>query len=388
MRSIGLYLHIPFCRRKCLYCDFCSFPGRTGDYQRYLEALKQELRLRWNPQWQVATIYIGGGTPTVLPPSALAELLREIKTVARVQPQAEVTVEANPGTIDGPGLAQLRAAGVNRLSVGAQSGDDRFLKILGRIHTTADVESTVALARRAGFTNINLDLIYGLPGETLDDWQQTLRWAIALAPDHLSCYGLQVEPGTPLQSMVREGRVRLPTDDEVSAMFMANTRILPAAGYKQYEISNFARRPRAGEAASGDYRCRHNLIYWRYQDYLGLGLAAVSTVAGHRWVNLDNLEAYLSAVAAGTEPTGMVEPLTPRQAMAEMLILGFRLTTGPDPEAFASRWGVSLAQVLGERVQPLLDGGFLREAAGTYRLTPRGMLVSNQVLTKLLAPLL
>ncbi|NLM38292.1 MAG: radical SAM family heme chaperone HemW [Firmicutes bacterium] len=388
LRPIGLYLHIPFCRRKCLYCDFCSFPGRTGDYHRYLEALKQELRQRWNPQWQVATIYIGGGTPTVLPPSALAGLLRVIKTVARVEPQAEVTVEANPGTVDGPGLARLRAAGVNRLSLGAQSGADRFLKVLGRIHTTADVENTVALARRAGFANINLDLIYGLPGETLDDWRQTLRWAIALAPDHLSCYGLQVEPGTPLQAMVRAGRVRLPTDDEVSAMFMANVRILPAAGYEQYEIANFARRPRAGEAADGDYRCRHNLIYWRYQDYLGLGLAAASTVAGRRWVNLSSLEAYLSAVAAGTVPTATVETLTPRQAMAEMLMLGFRLTTGPDPDDFARRWGVPLDQVLGERVQPLLSGGFLQKAAGTYRLTPRGMLLSNQVLANLLAPLL
>lgn len=388
MKPMGLYLHIPFCRRKCLYCDFCSYPGRTGDHHRYLAALKQELRQRWNPRWQVATIYIGGGTPTILPPSALLDLLATIRTVAPVQPQAEVTVEANPETVDGPGLAQLRAGGVNRLSLGAQSGHDRFLEIIGRRHTVADVERTVALARQAGFTNINLDLIYGLPGETPADWQQTLRWAASLRPDHLSCYGLQVEAGTPLDTMVREGRVRLPSEDEVSAMFLAATRFLPAAGYEQYEIANFARRPRAGETGRCDYRCRHNLIYWRYQDYLGLGLAAASTVAGHRWVNLSDLDAYLAAVDAGTAPTALAETLTPKQEMAEMLMLGFRLTAGPDPEAFAERWGVSLATVLGDRVGPLLSGGFLQQEAGTYRLTPRGMLVSNQVLTQLLSPLL
>ena len=388
MRPIGLYLHIPFCQQKCLYCDFCSFPGRAGDYHRYLKALKQELRQRWNPCWQIATIYIGGGTPTVLPPSALADLLQEIQTVAQVQPEAEVTVEANPGTVDGAGLAQLRAAGVNRLSLGVQSGHDRFLKVLGRGHTTADVETTVALARQVGFANLSLDLIYGLPGETPDDWGQTLRWATALQPNHLSCYGLQVEAGTPLYIMVQEGRVRLPSEDEVSAMFLANTQILPAAGYEQYEISNFARRVRASEATSGDYRCRHNLIYWQYQDYLGLGLAAASTLAGRRWVNLNDLDAYLSALNAGRMPTALTETLTPQQEMAEMLMLGFRLTTGPDPVAFKRRWGVSLDEVLGERVKPLLSGGFLQKAAGTYQLTPRGMLVSNQVLTQLLFPLL
>jgi len=336
----------------------------------------------------VATIYLGGGTPTVLPPTMLAKLLQTIATVAPVQPKAEVTVEANPGTVDGAGLAQLRAAGVNRLSLGAQSGDDRFLRILGRSHTTADVEATVALARQEGFTNINLDLIYGLPGENLDDWQRTLRWATALRPDHLSCYGLQVEEGTPLHRMVEEGTLRLPAEDEVGAMFLAYTQILPAAGYEQYEIANFARRSQAGEADSGDYRCRHNLIYWQYRDYLGLGLAAASTIDGRRWVNLSDLEEYITALEAGTAPTAMTETLTREQAMAEMLMLGFRLTAGPDPVAFQERWGVTLEEVFGDRLDPLLSGGFLQQTAGRYRLTPRGMLLSNQVLTELLAPLL
>lgn len=393
MKPIALYLHIPFCRRKCLYCDFCSFPGRPGDFSPYLVALQRELAARWNPDWTVATLYLGGGTPTVLPPTALAGLIRAVQAVAPLQPRAEVTVEANPGTVNGEGLAQLRAAGVNRLSLGAQSGDNRFLKRLGRGHTTDDVERTVALARQAGFTNINLDLIFGLPGETIDDWRRTLQWAIALRPEHLSCYGLQLEAGTPLFRMVQAGQVRLPGEEEVSAMFLANTQILPAAGYEQYEISNFSRRPPPGTAKSGtegdgDYRCRHNLIYWQYGDYLGLGLAAVSTLANRRITNLDNLAEYLDAVQRGVLPTATEETLSRRQGMAEMLMLGFRLRTGPDPAAFYTRWGVTIDETLGNAVQPLIDAGFLRREAGSYRLTPRGMLLSNQVLAKALSPLL
>ena len=393
MKPIALYLHIPFCRRKCLYCDFCSFPGHREAFGPYLDALERELAARWNPQWRVATLYLGGGTPTVLPPAALARLIRAVKSVAPRPPEAEVTVEANPGTVDGEGLVELRAAGVNRLSLGAQSGDNRLLKRLGRGHTTEDVERTVALAREAGFTNINLDLIFGLPGETIDDWQKTLKWAIALHPEHLSCYGLQLEEETPLFRMVEAGQVRLPDEEEVSAMFLANTRILPAAGYEQYEISNFARRPApedAGNKGEGPatYRCRHNLIYWQYGDYLGLGLAAVSTLAGRRYTNLAKLEEYLAAVHRESWPVAAEEALSRRQGMAEMLMLGFRLRSGPDPDAFYARWGVTIDEVLGGTVEPLMAAGFLQREAGRYRLTTRGMLLSNPVLAEMLAPLL
>jgi len=390
---MALYLHIPFCRRKCLYCDFCSFPGRPEDFGPYLSALKRELAARWDPGWTVATLYLGGGTPTILPPTALADLIGAVKAVALLQPGAEVTVEANPGTIDGEGLAQLWAAGVNRLSLGAQSGDNRLLKRLGRAHTTDDLERTVALARQVGFTNINLDLIFGLPGETIDDWRQTLRWATALRPEHLSCYGLQLEAGTPLFRMAQAGEIRLPAEEEVSAMFLAGIQILQAAGYEQYEISNFARRSRSGAGKTGtegdvDYRCRHNLIYWQYRDYIGLGLAAVSTLGNRRLTNLANLEEYLAAVQRGELPTAMEETISRRQEMAEMLMLGFRLKTGPDPVAFYARWGVAIDEALSEAVQPLMDAGLLRREADSYRLTPRGMLLSNSVLTKLLSPLL
>ena len=388
MKPMALYLHIPFCRRKCSYCDFCSFPGHGEDFLPYLDALKREFRQSWNPEWEIASLYIGGGTPTVLSPNALVDLVQTLKSAASIRPGAEVTIEANPGTVRAEGLAQLLAAGVNRLSIGAQSSQDRLLQVLGRIHTAAEVEATVAAARREGFTNISLDLIYGLPGESLADWEQTLAWATALQPDHLSCYGLQVEAGTPLFGMVRDGTAHLPEEDETSAMFLANTQFLPTAGYQQYEISNFARLPSTDQDRSDDYRCRHNLTYWGSGDYLGLGLAACSTVADRRWTNVATLTAYFQALAGGTAPTAEVETLTPRQCMAEMLMLGFRLRTGPDPAAFRARWGMTIDEALGGRVEPLLAGGFLHKAADTYRLTTQGMLVSNAVLTRLLAPLL
>jgi oxygen-independent coproporphyrinogen-3 oxidase len=388
MKPMALYLHIPFCRRKCLYCDFCSFPGQEEDFFPYLDALEQEFRQSWDPDWEIATLYIGGGTPTLLPPKVLAAFVQTLKRTAPIRSGAEITIEANPGTVNAEGLAQLLAAGINRLSLGAQSSNDRLLRVLGRMHTAAEVEATVAAARREGFTNISLDLIYGLPGESLADWEQTLQWATALQPDHLSCYGLQVEAGTPLYRMVENGKVHLPEEEESSAMFLTNTQFLSAAGYQQYEISNFARLSSTDQDHNVDYRCRHNLIYWESGDYLGLGLAACSTVAERRWMNVDTLTAYYQALAGGAVPTAEVEKLSRRQRMAEMLMLGFRLRSGPDPEAFRARWGMTIGEVLGDRVEPLLAGGFLQKAAGGYRLTSRGMLVSNTVLTQLLAPLL
>ena len=259
------------------------------------------------------------------------------------------------------------------------------MQTLSRIHTVRQVETTLAAARNAGFTNINLDLIFGLPGETVADWQETLEWATALRPEHLSCYGLQVEAGTPLAQRLDAGELTLPGEEETSAMFLWNTEYLPQAGYQQYEISNFAR---CASPEGGDYRSRHNLAYWRYADYLGLGLAAYSGIAGRRWANHGDLEQYINALRHGVLPVAEEEEIPPPTGMAEMIMLGLRLTTGPDPVAFENRWGVSLEETIGARAIPLVAGGFLEKEAGTYRLTPRGMLLSNQVITELVAPLL
>ncbi len=388
IKPLALYIHIPFCQRKCLYCDFISFPGGRERFPAYLQALGLELGQRLKAELEIASIYIGGGTPTVLPTEALTELLKKIKAAAQVLPNAEITIEANPGSVTKEQLALLFQAGVNRLSLGAQSGKDRFLKKLGRGHTTRQVETTFATARKVGFSNINLDLIFGLPEETIVDWTETLKWATALGPEHLSCYGLQVEEGTPLAKMLNEGRISLPSEDEVSAMFLLNAELLPSVGYRHYEISNFAKIPSKSNDRFSDYRCRHNLFYWQYADYLGLGLAAYSSVAGRRWGNLSDLNLYLNALRSGKLPVAVEEMISPAKGMAEMIMLGLRLIDGPDPTVFKARWGVSLDEVLGSRVEPLLTGGFLLKKQGTYCLTPRGMLVSNQVLTELLNPLL
>ncbi|NLW56863.1 MAG: radical SAM family heme chaperone HemW [Firmicutes bacterium] len=385
INPLALYIHIPFCQRKCLYCDFTSFPGQREQFAAYLRALTQEIEQRLPSGLTITSLYIGGGTPTILPTEALTNLLATVKSKAWVLPEAEVTVEANPSSVTETELALLREAGVNRLSLGAQSGQDRFLQTLGRGHTTRQVETTLAAARNAGFTNINLDLIFGLPGESVDDWRETLQWATALRPEHLSCYGLQVEAGTPLAQRLEAGELNLPGEEETSAMFLLNTEFLPEAGYQQYEISNFARRP---TAEGGDYRSRHNLTYWRYADYLGLGLAAYSGMAGRRWVNYADLEQYIDALRCGRLPVAEEEAIPPSTGMAEMIMLGLRLTTGPDPVVFQNRWGVSLEETIGERAVSLVAGGFLVKEAGTYRLTPRGMLVSNLVITELVAPLL
>lgn len=384
-KTLAIYVHIPFCRSKCLYCDFVSFPGKQERFTAYLHALTQEIRQRLHPGFTISSLYIGGGTPTVLPTEALTNLLATIKTAVRVLPDAEVTMEANPGSVTEAQLALLHQGGVNRLSLGAQSGQDRLLKTLGRGHNTRQVETTLSAARNVGFTNINLDLIFGLPGESVDDWHETLQWATALRPEHLSCYGLQVEGGTPLAKLLDAGQLTLPGEEETGAMFLWNTEFLPQAGYEQYEISNFARRSAAG---ADDYRCRHNLAYWRYADYLGLGLAAYSGIAGRRWANFTDLEQYINALRYGASPMVEEEEIPPQTGMAEMIMLGLRLTPGPDPAAFQNRWGVSLEETIGERVGPLVTGGFVVKEAGTYRLTPHGMLVSNRVIAELLDPLL
>ncbi len=385
-QPLALYIHIPFCRRKCLYCDFLSYPGRKEMFPVYLKALELEMEQYLNSGLKVATIFIGGGTPTVLPAEAVTRILEKVRGLAEVLPGAEITIEANPGSVTKEQLALFLQAGINRLSLGAQSGQDTFLKALGRSHTVKEVEKTVVAARKSGFTNINLDLIYGLPGEMLDDWARTLKWAVSLGPQHLSCYGLQVEEGTPLARMVKEGRLTLPDDDEISEMFLLNTEFLPAAGYHQYEISNFARGGAKGTAMG--YRCRHNLFYWKYRDYLGLGPDAYSCFSGNRWANLRDLDLYIKLLNEGKLPVAARERISKQQGMAEFIMLGLRLTEGPDPVIFKERWGKSLEAVLGSRALPLIDGGFLRQEQGTYQLTPEGMLVSNRVLTELLAPLL
>lgn len=383
LREIGLYLHIPFCARKCPYCDFNTYAGLDELHGAYVDALCREIRL-WAPRVQdrvVRTIFLGGGTPTLLAPAQLGRILDEARAALRVAPDAEVTSEANPGTVDRETFAALRASGVNRLSIGVQSFQAAELDFLGRIHGTEDVARAFASARDAGFDNVSLDFMFGLPGQPDEAWADSLDRAIALGPEHLSLYSLIVEPGTPLYDQVHRGQVPAPDDDRAAAQYEHAMRRLAEAGYRHYEVSNWAREGRT---------CAHNLVYWRNRDYLGVGAGAHGHLrrapwpegerADRRWGNRRPVPGYLRDLAAPRLPVASHEDLTPRQAMGETMMLGLRLLQeGVTEEGFRRLHGRSLDGAFGDRMARLQGAGLLARDARGVRLTARGLMVGNRV---------
>lgn len=377
VQAPALYIHVPFCRRKCFYCDFASQPLATDRVGKYLYALEREAKevlASWPPGWEVPSLYIGGGTPTCLEPADLERVLATAAAFPRAA-GAEWTVEANPGTVDREKLALLRAAGVNRLSLGVQSFDDELLLFLGRIHTAAEARAAWELARAAGFDNLSLDLMYAIPGQTLSAWQKTLEQALTLAPEHVSAYSLAIEEGTEFGRRWEAGLLEPLPDDVDLAMYREVRQRLGEAGLAQYEISNFARPGR---------ECRHNLVYWRNEPYLGLGPAATSYLGGERRTNFRNVEQYYQALAAGRSPVAEREEATPELAMAETVILGLRLTGGISRERFRRRFQVDLAAVYPEAIRRLTAAGLLAADAQGLRLTPRGLPLANQVFLEFL----
>lgn len=359
----GLYLHIPFCPNRCPYCDFVTSVGRLGDLLAYLAALKLELGA-WHGQ-SVDTIFIGGGTPSMLTATQMADLLGFIAETLDVAPDAETTVEANPGTlgagdeVDLAKLAGYRQAGVNRLSFGVQTFDEHGLRVLGRIHSADDTRRAVRLARDAGFANVNLDLIYGWPGQTREVWRRDLDAALALNPEHLSAYSLIVEAGTPFARMgVQPAETDLDAD-----LYGEAVRTLAKAGYPRYEISNFSRPGRA---------CRHNLVYWRNGEYLGCGASAASHMAGRRWLNPMTLDGYLRA-----DPSAFSEQLTGAEKTAETLILGLRLAEGVELDSDARR-------VFGEAFRDIESWGLGESCGDRFVLTDRGFSLANRVGVRIL----
>lgn len=375
--SRGLYVHIPFCIRKCYYCDFNSFRLRGPERDHFLDLLEQEAD-RWAARLEAAggvpvldTLYVGGGTPTTLEAGQLARLFGALRQRFPLAPQAEITVEANPGTLTLEKLAALREAGVNRLSLGAQVFDDGLLRRLGREHDAAAIETSVALAREAGIPSLNLDLIFALPGQDLRGWRATLQRALALEPDHLSCYSLIIEEGTPFYRWHQMGRLPRPDEEEELAMYQAAIEAAEGAGLAQYEISNFARP---------GHQSRHNLIYWRNQPYLGLGPGAHSWWEGVRRANLGPLPAYEAALQAGRLPLEREEPISRALEMDETMFLGLRLTReGVDRAAFRARFGTEPEAVHGLAIDRLVRLGLLEADAHRIRLTRQGVPVANQV---------
>ncbi len=368
-KEIGLYLHIPFCASKCAYCDFASYPGREDAFVPYVDKVLSEMERRGQKDVGVVTLYIGGGTPSLLPPALMDRLLGGVRRHFCVLPDAEWTCECNPGTVTGEFLAVLREHGVNRLSMGAQACQDRLLKLLGRIHDWAQVVSSAELARQYGFDNLNLDLMLGLPTQTVQDAAASLQAALQLSPTHLSCYGLILEEGTPLERMVRDGVYALPDEDAEREMYELCRATLAQNGFQQYEISNFSRP---------GFACRHNLDCWRRKEYVGLGCAACGFLGNIRYQNPPDLSDYLGGKAP------QETAITPEEARFESVMLGLRTMEGVPEKDFFQMHGVSLRDAFGDRLQKPLRQGLIEWKDGCLRLTRRGMDVQNAVLVELL----
>lgn len=372
MSDLSLYIHIPFCVRKCRYCDFLSAPENTGERARYIEALGREMKCRSEDlkKARVKTVFWGGGTPSLLSPAEFREIAKGLKAcTGEWAGDTEWTIEANPGTLDAEKAGEWRRAGVNRVSLGVQAAQDRLLERIGRIHTFLQAKESVGILREAGFSNINLDLMMGLPGQDLNDWKGTLEEALNLAPEHLSCYSLILEEGTPLLRAVREGREILPEEEEERAMYEYTLRRLEKAGYRQYEISNFA-KPR--------YACRHNLVYWELGEYQGLGLGAASYREGRRLKNTTDLAAYIRA----EDPTKLdtvEEESSLKDQMEEWMFLGMRKTEGVDLTEFRRRFGRDGEEVYGDVIGKLEREGLILRERNQIRLSRKGLDLANQV---------
>ncbi len=371
--AAGIYVHLPFCRRKCPYCDFYSVTGDEARRRRFLAALARESRLRADPGLAPDTLYFGGGTPSLFGAEQIAALVARVATDFGLAAGAEITLEANPGTLGRGALEGYRRAGVNRINLGVQSLDDRHLAFLGRLHDAARARRAVALARGAGFEDIGLDLIYGLPGQDPAAWRAELAAALALEPTHLSCYMLTYAPGTALTARRDRGAFHPLDDRRIAVLFEITAETLTRAGFLHYEIANFARDGRPPRWS------RHNRKYWNAVPYVGLGPSAHSFDGRRRSWNAADLDGYLEALAAGRRPPGEEEVLTREERMSEVLLLGLRQTAGLDLALFESRFAVDFGRLFGPLPAQLTEAGLARLEAGHLRLTRRGLLVADAV---------
>lgn len=364
IKPLGLYVHIPFCVRKCDYCDFLSGPADEEIQKAYVEQLLEEIRRDGNPSaaYEVQTVFFGGGTPSILRADWLCRILCELRQIFPFSKDAEITVEANPGTVEKEKLSAYREAGINRLSFGLQSARNEELKKLGRIHTWEQFLESYEWARQAGFFNINLDLMSALPGQTVRSWQKTLEEVVALDPEHISAYSLILEEGTPFYSQYEKHPDLLPSEEEERQMYSDTKRFLEARGYERYEISNYAKP---------GYACRHNVGYWERTDYKGYGLGAASLLNNIRYTNQTELSGYLAGMTGGSK-----EVLTEQAVREEYFFLGLRKTEGVDPGKYRTYYKNLIKKL---QMQQLLE-----EKDDKICLTGRGIDVSNYVLAQFL----
>ena len=405
MKKLGIYIHIPFCVRKCKYCDFLSFDSLKEDVKgRYVNALFSEIKMQGKrfQGYEADTIFIGGGTPTVVQAEYIAEIVECVKENFHLAEAAEITIEANPGTLTPEMLEIYRKSGVNRLSIGVQSLDDKVLSALGRIHTAEEFRNTYFAARHAGFNNINIDLMFAVPLQTEEIWEKTLKEAIRLKPEHISFYSLQLEEGTEFYRMYKEGRLTLADDDTDRRMYHTAVKMLKEAGYHHYEISN---------AAKPGFESRHNMKYWQFDEYIGLGLGASSFTGGKRFANTSIMDEYLAFYEGmGTGgcpnfdvlcknadpvsgqiilPQDTVEKNTEADSIFEYIFTGLRLTSGIDLARFKSIFGKNLQDYYPDKaayIKQMIASGFMFCESGFLGLTLSGIDISNGIMSEFSEP--
>lgn len=375
-KSLGIYIHVPFCRSKCQYCDFYSLGGSRDKTMtdRYMQALASHFKEAGalSREYEVDTIYFGGGTPSFYGAAGLVRIFNELQRRFNISPDAEITFEANPDSVALHMLQTLHNEGFNRMSLGVQNDEDEVLKKLGRPHTYEQAINAVRQARQAGFQNISVDLMYGLPNQTFAQWKQTLMHVMDLEPDHVSCYGLKIEPGTPMWEY--KDCINLPDGDDQADMYLYTCDRLDELGYQQYEISNFARM---------GFESRHNLKYWTGGEYLGFGPSAASDFAGKRFTIVRDLAGYCDGILSGGAVLSECEEIPPRERAGEYLMLRLRTAQGIDSEEYIRSFLLPF-RPLEQLLQKCKELGFAKQDDTRWRLTPKGMLVSNSILSELL----
>ena len=369
---LELYVHIPFCVRKCQYCDFLSGPSDEETKDRYIEALLKEIRAAEHTEvYEIVSVFIGGGTPSALKAEAIASIMRTLQEQFFFCEDAEVTIEANPGTVDLEKLTIYRNVGINRLSLGLQSTDAEELKLLGRIHSYEEFLKSYEWAREAGFSNINIDLMFAIPGQTGEAWRQHLYQVAELNPEHISAYSLIIEEGTSFA----EQNLDLPDEDTEYQMYEDTAEILERYGYRQYEISNYAKQ---------GYMCRHNAGYWQRREYLGFGLGASSLYGGMRFSNTHQMQEYLKESRNPDQIRKDVTVLSRNERIEEFMFLGLRMTEGISEKKFEENFDVRLMDVYGDILQKYEETGFMEHIETKWRLTRKGIHVSNHILADFL----
>jgi len=387
---MGVYIHVPFCQARCAYCDFNTYAGLNDVIPFYVSALCREIE-RAGERWRsraVDTVYFGGGTPSILSLESLDALFQALHAAFQLLPRAEITLEANPGTITSDDLRGLKALGINRLSLGVQSAHEDELRLLGRIHTWEESVATLQAARASGFDNINMDFIFGLPGQSKTRWRETLDAALSLAPDHLSLYALTLEEETPLARQIDRGDYAAPDDDWAAEMYELAQEKLAEAGFIHYEISNWAKSPPASSLSrvasemtvhQSPHVCRHNLHYWRNEPWLGLGAGAHSWLDGKRWANVRHPQAYVDALDQDISLVAEEAHVDRQRQMEETMMLGLRLIEGIDDQRFHARFGCHLVATFGEEIEKLSRQNLITWDGRTVELTARGRLLGNLV---------